>query len=207
MSGNAKFGVHITSETSKQLDPKNNLSKLRREKLEEAEEIVNKAEILEAGQENEVKGMAEVKRQVDEERRVEQKKKDDILNKLDMKASFESAYKRELAQGLSQLLINLDWIKGWTADVVVTDGSPIQIKGKPFMTKNGILLVVCTPDNRVFHQGMLITHEPPIDYSGIYTLAIQVENTMDKERGLLLDGGGQPEPKPSIILPNGQSIR
>ena len=198
------IGFKVTDSTKQQLDPKNSLSKLRREKLEEAEEIVNKAEIMEAGQENQKKGMKEVKRQVDEERKVEQKQKDDLLNKLDMKSRFQSSYKRELAQGLQTLLVNLDWIKGWTADVMITDGSPITIKGKHFYTKNGILVVVCTPDGRVMHQGMLITQNPPIDYAGVYTLALQVENTMDKERGLLLDNT-QTKPNSGIILPNGHS--
>lgn len=204
---NAKFGIHVTSDTQKQIDPKNSLTKLRRDEIEKKEEIINREEILEAGQEDRVEGMKEVERQVKQEIKTGKETTSDALNKLDMKRKYTSSYKRELAHALSTLLINLDWIKGWTADVIVTDGSPITIKSKPFYTKNGILLVVCTPDNRVFHQGMLISQNPPVDYSGIYTLALQVENTMDKERGLLLDHGGQASKQPSIILPNGQPSR
>lgn len=214
----SKFGIHVDSQSKARLDPKNKLSKLRRIEVEKKEERINREEILAAGQKDEKKGMAEVKRQTELEIKEKRKETEDIINKLDMKSHWVDSYKRELAKGLSQLLMNLDWIRGWTADVVVTDGSPINIKGKPFYTKKGILLVVCTPNGRVFHQGMLVTQEPPIDYSGIYTLALQVENTMDKERGLLLDNGGgsssplvdargnpigQSAKNTGIILPNG----
>jgi len=143
-------------------------------------------DVIKAGQENRKKAIKEIDRIEKREQETAKKAQDDVLNALDMKKRRYTSYKTELAKALRDILSQLDWVRGWTADVVVTNGSVISIKGKPFQTKDGLLLVVCTPDGRVMHQGMLVTGEPPLDYAGIYNLALQTENTMDKERGLLL---------------------
>lgn len=197
--------THVDETTAHKNNPNTWLTKLRRKEAEDAAEVINKEEILAAGQEDAKKGMAEAKRQADEEKAAKNKIAEQVVNELDMKKRFDQGYKEALARGLADLLASLDWIKGWTADVIATNGSPISIKGKPFTTKNGILMIVCTPDGRVFHKGMLMTKEAPLDYAGIYTMAIQMENTMDKERGLLLDGS-QNKPEPSLFDQYGQPI-
>lgn len=143
-------------------------------------------DVMKAGQENRTQAIKEIEKIEAREQADAKKAQDDVLNALDMKKRRYGSYKSELAKALRDILSQLDWVRGWTADVVVTNGSVISIKGKPFQTKDGILLVVCTPDGRVMHQGMLVTGEPPLDYAGVYNLALQTENTMDKERGLLL---------------------
>lgn len=158
-------------------------------------------EVMAAGQDDLHQAIKEIEKQVQQEQKEEKQKEDDILNKLDMKRKYASSYRDQLAQSLAEMLMNLDWVRGWTADCVVTSGQPISIKGKPFQTQKGILLVVCTPDGRVFHQGMKVTGEPLLDYAGLYTLALQVENTMDKERGLLLS-----EKTPGILDKDGKPL-
>ena len=143
--------------------------------------------MTQAGQEDRPKGLIAAAQQAKDEIKQKEAQADEVRNRLESKKKFRESYKETLAQSLAELLRVLDWVRGWTADVVVTDGRGISIKGHSFATKDGILLVVATPDGRVMHQGMLVTQEPVLDYAGIYTLALQAENTMDKERGLLLD--------------------
>ena len=183
----ADNGVHVDQFTKQknkiiaQPDPK----KRREAEILHAEKETQ--EVIDAGQDNLKKAIESIdsqeKDRIKEEKRVE----DDILNRLDSRRRFESSYMRELANALAQLLTQLDWVRGWTADCVVTNGSPITIKGRGFQTQKGILLVVCAPDGRVMHQGMKVTGEPMLDYAGLVSMALQAENTMDYERGLLLD--------------------
>lgn len=191
-------GTHINQDSINKANPKAKLNKLQREKLEDAEDVTSREEIMAAGQEDKKKAIKAIDQQEKAKLEKEKTARDEVLNKLDMKKRFYASYKSSLAQGLVQILQSLDWIKGWNADVVITDGSPINIKGKPFSTQDGILLVVCTPKGSVFHQGITISKEPALDYSAIYTLALQVENTMDKARGLLLDGDNKP--KDDVVL-------
>jgi len=177
--------------------------KKRREKalLNEEKET---QEVLDAGQDSTKKAIKAIESQVGEEEKQKKSDADEVLNKLDMSRKFAQTYKRNLAQALSEILTQLDWIRGWTADCIVTNGSPIMIKGKAFETKKGILLVVCAPNGRVMHQGMLVTGEPILDYSGIITMALQVENTMDSERGLLMSNK---KPEEGLVDKDGYKLR
>jgi len=166
-------------------------------------------DVLAAGQEDAAQAAKEIDRIEKRDNADRQKKADDALNALDMKKKFHASYKRELAKNLSDMLVMLDWVRGWSAEVVVTNGSPIRIFGKPYETKDGILLVVKTAKGNVMHKGMLVTGEPALDYAGLYNITLQVENTMDKARGLLLaeaptnaDGDAS-----GILDANGRSIR
>ena len=165
-----------------------NRKRLNAVKLDREEEHINREEILEAGQDNRSKGIKEVQREQKEAKQIKDKHDADILTNLQGKRRYRDGYDKALAQALGGLLEMLDWIKGWQAYCMATNGSPITIKGKPFSTQNGVLLIVVTPDNRVFHQGIKTTGEPLLDYSALYTIAAQTENQMDKERGLLLTG-------------------
>lgn len=197
--------THVDETTQAKNDPKNYLTKLRRDEVDKEEERQNREEILAAGQEDVKKGMAEVKRQTDEENKQKEATAERFIEELDSKRQFDESYRGTMARALAQILGTLDWIKGWTADVVATNGSPITIKGQSFTTRKGILLVVCAPNGRVFHKGMLMTKEPALDYAGLYQLALQMENTLDKERGLLLDGSQKPK-EPALVDQYGRAI-
>jgi hypothetical protein len=168
-----------------------NLTQLRKEEAQNMEAEKETAEVLETGQDNEAAGKKAVKELEKINQDIKKREDDDQLNKLDMRKKLNYSYKDELANALATYLKLLDWIPGWVADVVITDGSPINIHGKPFTTKDGILLVVTTKDKRVMHKGVMISRDPLLDYAAMQTLAVQMENTLDKERGILLDK--QPE--------------
>jgi len=206
----SKFGFTVDETTKVKHDPKNKLSEVERKRVEYWEEEENRHDILEAGQEDRTRGLEAAKVQAQEQMRKDAKQKADVMNKLDMSRRFAHSYKFELAKALGEILEMLDWIRGWRATVMVTDGSPIQIKHKgiekSYYTKDGLLIVVTTPDGRVFHQGMLVTQEPMLDYAGLYTLALQVENTLDKEKGLLLSPEDGPDLN-AIVDKHGNAIK
>jgi len=202
-----KPNSHRIDETTKTRDAytaaKGDVKKMKDKVEEQARKDTD--DVMAAGQENRTKAIKEIERIETREMADEKKKHDEVLNALDMKKRFYKSYKLELAKALRDILSQMDWVRGWTADVIATDGSPISIKGKGFQTKEGILLVICTPDGRVMHQGMKITGEPPLDYAGLYNVALATENTMDKERGLLITGLGNGDAS-GILDKDGQSI-
>lgn len=198
---------HITADTKKKnqfLKAKGDMKKLKAAENEQAEKDTD--DILKAGQDNTKQARREIDRIEQRDLKEEQKARDDAMNALDMKKKFRASYKTELAKNLSEMLTMLDWIRGWVADVVVTNGSPITIYGKPFNTQDGILLVVKTAKGNIMHKGMLVTGEPALDYAGLYNITLQVENTMDKARGLLLSDAPTNGDASGILDAHGQSI-
>lgn len=198
---------HITKESKKKKayqEAKGDVAKLKKQEQEVSEKETD--EILRAGQVDLKKARAEIEKIEKETQKDDKSKRDEQLNALDMKKRFRASYKRELAKVLSELLTMLDWVRGWTADVVVTEKGALTIYGKPFQTQDGILLVVRTAKGDVLHRGMLVTSDPALDYAGLYNLTLQTENTMDKQRGLLLDGSGNKGDVSAILGQNGQPI-
>jgi hypothetical protein len=193
-------GTKLAQELKTLKDP----AKIRRLHIEK--ENRETQEIMAAGQEDSKKAAVEVAK-IEEKTQQEAKVQRDLaMNKLDMFSKNSASYKGQMAKTLADLLMMLDWPRGWTADVVVTDGRSITIKGHPFSTKEGILLIVCTPRGNVFHQGMLSTGEPALDYAGCYSLALQAENTIDKARGLLLEDTGHDGDEGGIVDSHGRKL-
>lgn len=145
------------------------------------------AEVLETGQDNEELGKKVVAEIESENEAAKQKKEDDFKTMMQSLKGRPASYKDTMASVLVDFLKILDWPHRWTADVVLTDGSPISIKGKGFSTQDGILLIITTPDGRVFHQGVRSSYDPVVDYMAMQTLAVQTENQLDKERGHFAD--------------------
>lgn len=181
--------------------------RLNAKKLEVEEELLNRHNILEAGQDDPHKGAQAVIAEQKAEKKEKDKKDADFLTDLESKKKFHESYKQSLASALANLLEGLDWLPGWQAYCMATSGSPITIKGKGFSTKDGVLLIVTAPNDKVFHQGILVTGEPVLDYSALYTMAAQAENQMDQERGLLLDNQPEPPGEATILNQYGTPIK
>lgn len=171
--------------TSALKDKFGNLTHSQAEEAREREADAETAEVMEVGQDNEKRGLQVAAQVVDLEEEAKKKKAEDALNSLEMKKRFGTSYLQQMAQVLSDYLKMLEWIPGWRAEIVVTTGAPITIRGKLFATQNGILLVVLATRGRVFHQGIRTSLDPTLDYAAMMTLALQTENQLDKERGLL----------------------
>jgi hypothetical protein len=196
----SRVGFTIDETTKIKNDPKSRMTKRDAVKAEYWENEKTKQEILDAAQDNKKEAIKKIAEQEKERIGLEQKKKDDVMNHLDMVKRQVNSYKATLAQSLAQFLELLDWIPGWKAQVIVTDGSPISIKGKGFRTEDGLLLVIITADGRIFHQGMLVTQDPGMDYICLNKMALSTENTLDKEKGLLLDNLANDKPSEGTIV-------
>lgn len=195
------MGLTIDKTTVKKNDPKNKLSEREKKRAEYFEEEQNRKEILAAGDDDVKKGIKAVAEQVQADEKMKQKVEEEELNKLDMKRKFHNSYAAQLAQSLAKLLEILDWITGWRAEVTITDGSPITVQKRSFSTQHGILLLVLTPDGRLFHQGMRISGDPLLDMAAMHRLALYAENTLDTEKGLMFSD--REEDTSSIVDKNG----
>ena len=200
-----KTGYSVDENTKHKLDRRTKPQQIADEARESAETI---EEVKETGHDNPKRGAKAVKEVETKAIKEREAKKNEYLTKLDSKKRFRNSYDRMLAQTVVDSLQMLDWIHGWRADVVVTDGSPITLKSQTgkvqhHSTKPGILLIVTTPNGRVMHQGIMVCGDPVLDYAAMQTLAIITENQMDKERGLLLDSEGDSNEQ-EIYLPNGE---
>jgi hypothetical protein len=183
------FNVNQNTQIHKDLQRvRGDVTKLRNEKTLQAEK--DTSDVLLAGQEDRKKAIKEIEKIETAAQKEAKVAEDKVLDHLDSKKRFYQSYKEEIARTLADVLGKLDWIRGWTADVVVTDGNGITIKGHHFQSKDGVLLIVYKPDGAVLHQGMLITQEPSLDYAKVYDLAMKTENEMDSARGLLLTHNG-----------------
>lgn len=180
--------AHVDETTKLRNDPKSSMAKNDRDKLELRESMEVIEEVMQTGGDDAVEAAKAVRHYEGERQRTEKERTDDILNQLDAERNRRfGAYKTLLAKALVDYLQMLDWIKGWRAHVLMTDGAPIRILGKSFETQDGILLVVMTPDGRVFHQGIRLSRDPVVDYMAIQTMTVATENQLDHEKGLLLD--------------------
>lgn len=201
----ATYGVKVDPDAPAKEDLIHKMSPTEAKKTEYTREKENQEEILEAGHNSAKRGAREIARQEKLKTEADQRDKEQAVEKLKRKSkTFESSYKRELADYLVKHLNILDWIKGWRAHVLVTDGTPISIYNKQFQTKNGILLIVETAKGNILHQGMLVTGEAPIDMAGALTMCVQMENTLDQAKGLLLDN--KPPESDTILDKDGQPI-
>lgn len=127
------------------------------------------------------------------------KKKDAIASSLESKRARVS-YRTQLAEYGLMLLIGADFPDGWEYYTLPTDGTRVNIFGKSFETKEGIQVIVKSPKGEVFMRGIFTTGDPMLDMNAIETLVVQAENTVDAERGLLLDKDGHKKTKGGIIV-------
>src|SRR3990167_3474842 len=200
-----KNSYHVDKTTKVKHDPKSKLSKLRAIEQEKREEHQNREEILEMGQDNKRKGDKAVSQIEGEVFKKDVKAQQNAVDELDRKKRYADSYKGVLAKALAGFLELMDWPDGWEANVIITDGSPITLYGKGFMTQNGILVAVRTARGYVYHKGMLISGDQVLDYSGVHTLAVQVENTLDDARGSLVSSKAK-QPLPNIVDKHGRAI-
>jgi len=100
-----------------------------------------------------------------------------------------SSYKWKLAEYANKKIVALDLPEKWEVDCVSTnDGKRIIIHGKSFKSKSGLVFVAKSPKNNVYIKAMRLSRDIDIDVGAIDNMIVEVENTVDAERGLLLDG-------------------
>lgn len=137
----------------------------------------------------------------------EEKGRHDIKNALSNQKHAKFTYRRRLAIYAQTSLATIDFPAGWEYYGVPTDGKQVRIFGKWFASKEGILVIVRSPQGEVYIRGILCTMNPEYDVKAIDILVIQAENTLDSAKGLLLSDNrdtvsGLRKTKGGVILPN-----
>lgn len=141
-----------------------------------------------------------VKDYEDEKKRKEKKEVDSVKNSIFEKGI--GTYLTRLAKHGNSLLDDVDFEKGWEAEFVPTSGSPINIYGKSFKTKQGIVCILKAPTGEVYVRAVRVNFDPDVDMSNVHKLSIQAENTLDSYKGLLLsDKKKEKKTKDGIYLP------
>lgn len=115
-------------------------------------------------------------------------------------------YRSRLAEYGQKKLDGVGFPDTWEYYFVPTDHRGINIYGKYFGTKEGVLLILRT-DRAVYTRGITVTGDPEYDVNAIDVLVLQAENTMDSEKGLLLSDNKDTnstlkKTKSGIYLPN-----
>lgn len=134
-------------------------------------------------------------------------KKDDAKSDLQTKRGRDFTYIRTLAGYGFKRLLDVGFEGGWEYHCLPTDGTPINLYGKQFGTKYGVLVIVKSPKGNVYARGITATQIPEYDAHAVEILVYQAENVMDSEKGLLLSdnkdtAGTLKKTKSGIFLPN-----
>lgn len=141
-----------------------------------------------------------VKHTLDLEQAQDKKIADDIKTDLENKKQQLFSYRRMMAEYAKTQLEKLDWPKNWEYEVLPTDGSPINLYHRWFKTQEGVVTVLKSPAGKVFARAVLSSYDPIYDVPAMDTVVVQVENTVDGERGLLLSDK-PPKTKGGIYMP------
>lgn len=137
------------------------------------------------------------------ERAKEVKEKEDaIKTDLETKKDRRFTYLKALAKHGQEGLGKIEFPDGWEYYALPTSDGRVRLFGKWFKSQFGVLLVLKSPDNKVFTKGIRISFNPTIDTGAVDKLVVQAENTLDSERGLLLsDEPGIRKTKSGIVIP------
>ena len=111
-------------------------------------------------------------------------------------------YKDKLADELREKVSAIDFPNGWQYDTLPTsDNRQITIYGQSFKTKQGIILVLKSPKGEVFIRAVRTCYKPEVDFKAMRILAVQAENTVDSDKGILLSDKKVKKTKSGIYLP------
>lgn len=156
----------------------------KKKELSEAEEYIRQVD------KSDEEGRKYTIDKLKEEEKTEKIIRDDIKTSLENKKSQHFSYRRQLVDYGNWLI---EEIKGdWEMEFVPTDGSRLKVYTKYFNTKEGIVLILKDPKQRVYMRAISTTYVPEYDEAGIRTLYIQAENTVDSYKGLLLSDKKKP---------------
>jgi len=108
----------------------------------------------------------------------------------------QSSYRANIAEYGMWILVNKYFPKHYQYHCVPTKKGDLNIYGKNFDTKEGLIFVLkdMTTGN-VYIKAMLCVYDPDIDIKGVHLMAVEVENTVDA-----LEAKREPIKKPTGIL-------
>jgi len=126
----------------------------------------------------------------------------DILTAFQAKRQFNSYYNMMLAEYGQRLLRRINWPQGWKFDCIHTmEKQLIRIYGRQYKGERGVLVILKSPESKVFIRGIKSVYMEMMDIHAIEVLAEQAENTLDQWKGILLDKSVK-KTASGIILPS-----
>lgn len=112
--------------------------------------------------------------------------KDEAANYVDMgKGGSFSSYRANLAEWGMWILMHKNLPKGYEYHCIPTKEGSLDIYGKNFKTKDGIIFVLKDLDGKVYIRAMGISLDTEVDVSNVQLMAVEVENTIDSIEGKL----------------------
>lgn len=115
-----------------------------------------------------------------------QKLKEEVADYVDMaKGGSYSSYKVNLAEWGMWLLMQKNFPKGYEYHCIPTKPGDLNIYGRNFETKDGVLFVLKDKQGRVYIKAMGISLDTMADVTSVQLLAVEVENTIDAIEGTL----------------------
>ncbi len=112
-------------------------------------------------------------------------KKEEAADYVANTLSHES-YRANLAEWGMYLLMQKDFPIGFEYHCIPTKDGSLNIYGKHFFTQEGILFVLKAPNGKVFIKAVMCCYQSEIDVNAVGLLSVEMENTVDSLKGLLL---------------------
>ena len=167
-----------------------------KQKKREAEQAEDYLKQVESG------GSKFVVQDIEKDRKTQKTAEEAFLSDLETKKMYKITYRRKLADELLKKTAEIDFPNGWEYHALPTDGkNDLRVYGKWFKTQEGVVLVLKSPRGGVFIRAVRTCYQPEVDFKAMATLAVQAENTVDSEKGILLSDKKAKKTKSGIYLP------
>jgi len=167
--------------------------KQKKREMEQAEDYLNQ---VESG------GSKFVIQDIEKDRKAQKTAEEAFLSDLETKKLYKITYRRKLADELQKKVGGIDFPKGWKYDAIPTDGQrQLRVYGKWLDTQEGVVLVLKSPRGEVFIRAVKTCYQPEVDFKAMAILAVQAENTVDSNKGILLSDKKAKKTKSGIYLP------
>lgn len=111
--------------------------------------------------------------------------KEEAKNYVDMASGYDS-YRVNAAEYGMWLLMHKEIPDGFEYHCVPTRQGNMNIYGRDFETKDGIVFVLRDPKGQVYIKAMRCTYLPDLDIEAISKMSLEVENTVDYVQGSLV---------------------
>lgn len=177
------------SELLKQKDFRNSLEELKEKSGQKAvdAEIAKKQNSFLENMEDDDKATNYIRDTEEAKLLKARKQKEEAMNYVDIMRGSPSSYRVNLAEWGMWKLMSIDWPLGWEYHCVPSTLGSMNIYGKRFDTKEGILFVIRSPAKQVYIKAMSCSYKPEIDIPATTNMVIIAENTLDSYEGKLED--------------------
>lgn len=129
--------------------------------------------------ESEQSATAHIKETEDEKLKKGKEVKEEVMDFLDFNRKSYSSYRVNLSEWGMYQLMSMDLPFGWHYHCIPTKTDKLDIYGKSFDTKEGIVFVLRSPDKKVYVRAMRCTYEVPLDLRAMTNMLLSVENTVE----------------------------